>query len=155
MNINTHNWALCALICLPFYNLFRAVKLPWIFPGAPLSFNGAPGNIQGNSTTLSVCLIFSLFLPPSICVSFPTLCLSVCVRVSILDLVLSLVPSVNPVSLRLFIHPCLFHLLTMNWFAWFETPLSILWMIRAHTRIDFSHSISYVIICYVAIDPTL
>ena len=24
------------------------VKLPWIFPGAPLNFNGAPGNIQGN-----------------------------------------------------------------------------------------------------------
>ena len=26
------------------------VKLPWIFPGAPLNFNGAPGNIQGNLT---------------------------------------------------------------------------------------------------------
>ena len=26
----------------------RAVKLPWIFPGAQLTFNGAPGNIQGN-----------------------------------------------------------------------------------------------------------
>ena len=24
------------------------VKLPWIFPGAPLIFNGAPGNIHGN-----------------------------------------------------------------------------------------------------------
>ena len=24
------------------------VKLTWIFPGAPLIFNGAPGNIQGN-----------------------------------------------------------------------------------------------------------
>ena len=24
------------------------VKLPWIFPGAPLKINGAPGNIQGN-----------------------------------------------------------------------------------------------------------
>ena len=24
------------------------VKLPWIFPGAPLNFNGDPGNIQGN-----------------------------------------------------------------------------------------------------------
>ena len=23
------------------------VKLPWIFPEAPLNFNGAPGNIQG------------------------------------------------------------------------------------------------------------
>ena len=28
--------------------VFSAVKLPWIFPGAPLTFNGAPGNIQGN-----------------------------------------------------------------------------------------------------------
>ena len=26
----------------------RAVKLPWIFLAAPLTFNGAPGNIQGN-----------------------------------------------------------------------------------------------------------
>ena len=26
------------------------VKLPLIFPGAPLIFNGAPGNIQGNLT---------------------------------------------------------------------------------------------------------
>ena len=26
------------------------VKLPWIFPGAPLKINGAPGNIQGNLT---------------------------------------------------------------------------------------------------------
>ena len=26
------------------------VKLPWIYPGAPLNFNGAPGNIQGNLT---------------------------------------------------------------------------------------------------------
>ena len=26
------------------------VKLPWIFPGAPLNLNGAPGNIQGNLT---------------------------------------------------------------------------------------------------------
>ena len=23
-------------------------RIPWIFPGAPLIFNGAPGNIQGN-----------------------------------------------------------------------------------------------------------
>ena len=28
--------------------LCRAAKLPWIFLGAPLNFNGAPGNIQGN-----------------------------------------------------------------------------------------------------------
>ena len=27
-------------------------RLPWIFPGAPLKFNGAPGNIQGNLTAL-------------------------------------------------------------------------------------------------------
>ena len=26
----------------------KAVKLPWIFPGAPLIFNGAPRNMQGN-----------------------------------------------------------------------------------------------------------
>ena len=26
------------------------VKLPWIFLGAPFTFNGAPGNIQGNLT---------------------------------------------------------------------------------------------------------
>ena len=26
----------------------RAIKLPWIFQGAPLSYNGAPRNIQGN-----------------------------------------------------------------------------------------------------------
>ena len=26
----------------------RTVKLPWIFLGAPLTFNGAPGNIQGS-----------------------------------------------------------------------------------------------------------
>ena len=29
----------------------RAVKWPWIFPGTPLIFNGAPGNIQGNLTS--------------------------------------------------------------------------------------------------------
>ena len=29
-----------------------AVKLPWIFPGAPLKINGAPGNIQGNLTAM-------------------------------------------------------------------------------------------------------
>ena len=28
----------------------RAVELTWIFPGAPLTFNWAPGNIQGNLT---------------------------------------------------------------------------------------------------------
>ena len=30
------------------------VKLPWIFPGAPLNFNGAHGNIQGNSTGMDI-----------------------------------------------------------------------------------------------------
>ena len=30
------------------------VKLPWIFPGAPLSFNGASGNIQSNFTVMWV-----------------------------------------------------------------------------------------------------
>ena len=29
-------------------------KLPWIFPGALLAFNGAPGNIQGNLAALNV-----------------------------------------------------------------------------------------------------
>ena len=28
-------------------------KLPWIFPGAPLTFNGAPGNIQGGNIVLT------------------------------------------------------------------------------------------------------
>ena len=28
------------------------VKLPWIFPAAPLKINGAPGNIQGNLTAM-------------------------------------------------------------------------------------------------------
>ena len=28
------------------------VKLPWIFPGAPLKINGASGNIQGNLTSI-------------------------------------------------------------------------------------------------------
>ena len=28
--------------------IIRAGKLPWIFPGALLEVNGAPGNIQGN-----------------------------------------------------------------------------------------------------------
>ena len=31
-----------------------AVKLPWIFQGTPLKFNGAPGNIQGNLTPLQL-----------------------------------------------------------------------------------------------------
>ena len=31
--------------------MHRTVKIPWIFPGAPLILNGAPGNIQGNLIT--------------------------------------------------------------------------------------------------------
>ena len=30
----------------------RVVKLPWIFPGASLKVNGAPGNIQGSLAAL-------------------------------------------------------------------------------------------------------
>ena len=33
----------------------RAVKLPWIFPGAPLTFDGALRNIQGNLTACLLC----------------------------------------------------------------------------------------------------
>ena len=45
------------------------VKLPWIFRGAPLKFNGAPGNIQGNLTGMinprrsSYRLIFMIVIP--------------------------------------------------------------------------------------------
>ena len=50
----------CAVISesgLLSYYFNRAVKLPWIFPGAPLKVNGAPGNIQGNLTALlQLCL---------------------------------------------------------------------------------------------------
>ena len=35
---------------MSFSEISQPVKLPWIFPGAPLNFNGAPGNIQGNLT---------------------------------------------------------------------------------------------------------
>ena len=34
----------------PVTTLPELSKLPWIFPGAPLIFDGAPGNIQGNLT---------------------------------------------------------------------------------------------------------
>ena len=33
---------------------FIPLKLPWIFPGAALIFNGAPGNIQGNLTGVEI-----------------------------------------------------------------------------------------------------
>ena len=56
-----------------------AVKLPWIFPGAPLNFNGAPGNIQGNLDryahgwhlphSLEGILIWSLLSSEEICVN--------------------------------------------------------------------------------------
>ena len=39
-------WSACSR-CKP-------IELPWIFPGAPLKINGAPGNIQGNSTGMPV-----------------------------------------------------------------------------------------------------
>ena len=42
--------------------VFRAVKLPWIFLGAPLIFNGAPGNIQGNLDRYVCCMSFAVFL---------------------------------------------------------------------------------------------
>ena len=38
----------------------RAVKLPWIFPVAPLMFNGASGNIQGNCAGMRQMNIFLL-----------------------------------------------------------------------------------------------
>ena len=34
------------------------VKIPWIFPGAPLKINGAPGNIQGNLAGMILPSIF-------------------------------------------------------------------------------------------------
>ena len=34
------------------FNTTYLSNLPWIFPGAPLKFDGAPGNIQGNLTAL-------------------------------------------------------------------------------------------------------
>ena len=37
----------------------RAVKLPWIFPGAPLTFNGAPGNIQDNLDRYASDIVYS------------------------------------------------------------------------------------------------
>ena len=43
--------------------ILRAVKLPWIFPGAPMKVNGAPWNIQDNLTALSTaCLFLALSL---------------------------------------------------------------------------------------------
>ena len=47
-----HIW--CSITVLTVYCIendaivIRAVKLPCVFPGAPLVFNGAPRNIQGN-----------------------------------------------------------------------------------------------------------
>ena len=46
------------LITLTIYNTGQRCRshaeLPWIFPGAPLTFNGAPGNIQGNLKALVI-----------------------------------------------------------------------------------------------------
>ena len=39
------------------------VKLPWIFPGAPLIFNGAAGNIQGNLTGMYSWLYLAHIIP--------------------------------------------------------------------------------------------
>ena len=33
------------------------VKLPWIFLGAPLNFNGTPGYTQGNLTGMEVSVV--------------------------------------------------------------------------------------------------
>ena len=46
------------------------LMLPWIFMGAPLIFNGAPGNIQGNFTALlsSTCVNAWRLLVPKILV---------------------------------------------------------------------------------------
>ena len=38
------------------------VKLPWIFPGAPLKVNGVPGNIQGNVTGMQCVWLFGCFI---------------------------------------------------------------------------------------------
>ena len=38
-------------------------RLPWIFPGAPLNFNGAPGNIQGNLTGMFIAI--SIIMGPT------------------------------------------------------------------------------------------
>ena len=45
-------WHIQGLIFTVWSDVCRAVKLPWVFPGAPFTFNGAPGNIQGNLTAL-------------------------------------------------------------------------------------------------------
>ena len=42
----------------------RSVKLPWIFPGAPLTSNGAPGNIQSNIDRLCVSVQIMAFICP-------------------------------------------------------------------------------------------
>ena len=39
-------------------SICKSVKLPWIFPRAPLKINGAPGNIQGNLTGMYLVWIF-------------------------------------------------------------------------------------------------
>ena len=35
-------------IAIPGKTVFLIETAPWILPGAPFIFNGAPGNIQGN-----------------------------------------------------------------------------------------------------------
>ena len=41
---------------------FRAVKLPWIFPGAAWNFSGTPANIQGNLRGMQFGFYYSLVL---------------------------------------------------------------------------------------------
>ena len=36
------------------WSTFIPVKLPWIFPGASLTYSGAPGNIQGNLIDMNI-----------------------------------------------------------------------------------------------------
>ena len=42
------------------------VKLPWIFPGVPLSFNGASGNIQSYFTVMWVIELWTIVETPRI-----------------------------------------------------------------------------------------
>ena len=53
-------WNRCWNLAIILYRM-HTFKLPWIFPGAPLRINGAPGNIQGNLTGVRV-ILFSLVL---------------------------------------------------------------------------------------------
>ena len=54
IDIHLPCWAV-SIFYISFQVLCIPVKLPWIFPGAPLTFYGTPGNIQGNLTGIDVC----------------------------------------------------------------------------------------------------